>query len=66
MVVFAAQLEVAHDNGDLRAGDQQDDEHQEEEAEHVVELMLPDGREDEEQLNEHRAEGQNTSHQDSD
>ena len=42
MVVLGAQLEVAHDHGDLGAGDDEDDEDEEEEAEDVVELVEPD------------------------
>eukprot|EP00983_Pelagomonas_calceolata_P083333 1156138-Pelagomonas_calceolata.AAC.23 len=39
MVVLRAQLEVAEHDGDLRARDQQDDEHQRQEAKQVVELQ---------------------------
>jgi hypothetical protein len=35
-------LEVAEHDGDLGAGDGQDDEHQQQEAEHVVVLVHPD------------------------
>jgi hypothetical protein len=41
---LAAELEVAHDDRDLGAGDREDDKHQEEETEQVVELVQPDGR----------------------
>mmetsp|Transcript_14657 Transcript_14657/g.38064 ORF Transcript_14657/g.38064 Transcript_14657/m.38064 type:complete len:217 (+) Transcript_14657:318-968(+) len=64
VVVLRAQLEVAHDDGDLRARDHQDHEDEEEEAEHVVELVQPDRGEDEEELDEHRAKGQHTAHDD--
>lgn len=40
---LCTQLEVDHDDADLRAGHHQDDEDQEEEAKQVVELILPDG-----------------------
>mmetsp|Transcript_17587 Transcript_17587/g.51091 ORF Transcript_17587/g.51091 Transcript_17587/m.51091 type:complete len:496 (+) Transcript_17587:327-1814(+) len=63
VVVLGAELEVAHDDGDLRAGDHQDHEHEEEEAEDVVELVEPDGGEDEEELDEDRAEGQDAAHE---
>ena len=43
MVVLPTQLEVSHDNGHLRASDDQDDEHKEEEPKQVVELVLPNG-----------------------
>ena len=45
VVVLGAQLEVAHDDGDLGAGDDEDDEDQHEEAEDVVVLGEPDGGE---------------------
>ena len=38
VVVFRAELEVDHDDADLRAGHDEDDEDQEEEPEEVVEL----------------------------
>ena len=43
MTYFAAQLEVDHDDGDLRAADDENDEDEEEESEQVVVLVLPDG-----------------------
>ena len=43
MVVFPTQLEVSHDNGHLRAGDNQDHKHKEQETKQVVELVLPNG-----------------------
>lgn len=62
MIVLRAQLEIHHDNADLRARDHQNDEHQEQETEQIVELILIDGREDKEQLDEARPEGQYTGH----
>ena len=41
MVILATELEVAEHDGDLCAGDDQDDEHQAQEAEQVVELVKP-------------------------
>ncbi len=38
---LSAQVEVAEEDGGLRAGDDQDDEDQEEEAKHIVHLMGP-------------------------
>ena len=61
-VVFSTELEVDHDDGDLRAGDGEDDEDQEEEAEQVVELVLVDGGEDEEELDEAGAEREDAGH----
>lgn len=57
-------MEVAEEDGGLRAGDHQDEEHQEQEAEHVVGLGGPDGVQDEEELDEDAAEGQDAAHDD--
>ena len=50
---LSAELKVGHHYGNLRAGNDEDDKDEEEEAKEVVELVLPDGRQDEEQLNKH-------------
>ena len=63
-VVFTAQLEVAQHYGDLCACDDQDDKHQAQEAEQVVELVQPHGRQDEEELNEDCPERQNPANED--
>jgi len=42
MIIFRAELEVAHDDGDLSTGENQDDEHYSEEPEDVIELVKPD------------------------
>ena len=60
---LSAKLEVGEHDADLAAADGQDDVHQEQEAEHVVELVLPDGREDEEELDKHGSERQHTGQQ---
>ena len=39
---LCTQLEVNHDDGDLRAGDDEDEVDEEQEAKQVVELVLPD------------------------
>lgn len=39
---LCTQLEVHHDDTDLRAGHHQDDEDEEQEAKEVIELILPD------------------------
>ena len=57
MTHLAAELEVTHHDGDLCAGDGQDDEHQEEEPEQVVELVQPDGRPGDDQRQQERGEG---------
>lgn len=38
---LATELEVDHDDGDLRHGDDQDDEHKEQETKQVIKLVLP-------------------------
>ena len=44
---LSAELKVGHHYGNLRAGDDEDDKDEEEEAKEVVELVFPDGRQDE-------------------
>ncbi len=63
VVVLAAQLEVAHDHGDLGTGHEQNDKHNEEEAKQIVELVQPDGGQNEEQLDEDRSKRQYAPHQ---
>ena len=41
-VHLSTELEVDHDDGDLRAGDDEDDKDEEQKSKHVVELVLPD------------------------
>lgn len=41
VVYLCTQVEVAEQDGGLRAGDNQDDEDEEEEAKHVVHLVGP-------------------------
>lgn len=64
VVILSTQVEVTEEHSGLRAGDHQDEEHQEQEAKHVVCLRWPDGVEDEEQLDEDAAEGQHPAHDD--
>lgn len=61
VVILGTELEVGKHDGDLRAGDEQDDKHKGQEAKQVVELMQPHGRENEEELNEYGTEGEDTS-----
>ena len=63
-VVLRAQMEVAEEDGGLRARDDQDEIDNGQEAEHVVELMRPQAVQDEEELNEDAAEGQYAAHED--
>ena len=55
-------MEVAEENCGLRAGDDQDDEHEEEEAVHVVDLTAPDAVQHKEELDEDATEGKHASH----
>ena len=57
-------MEVAEEDGGLRAGDDQDDEDQEEKAVHVINLAAPDAIQDEEELNEDTSKGEDASHDD--
>mmetsp|Transcript_14198 Transcript_14198/g.49377 ORF Transcript_14198/g.49377 Transcript_14198/m.49377 type:complete len:317 (+) Transcript_14198:2922-3872(+) len=61
VVVLRAQLEVGENDGDLGARDDEDDEGEAEEAEHVVVLRQPQRREDEVELHEDGAEGQDAA-----
>lgn len=54
-------LEIAHDNRDFCAGDDENDEDNEKKAENVVILVKPNGGKDEEKLDEHGAKWQNTA-----
>ena len=57
-------MEVAEENCGLGACDDQDDEHEEEEAVHVVDLAAPDAVQHEEELDEDATEGEHASHDD--
>ena len=63
VVVLGAELEIAEDDGDLRAGDDEDDKHKAQEAKEVVELVQPHAGQDEEELNEDRAKGQDAANE---
>jgi hypothetical protein len=60
VVVLAAKLEINHDNGDLRASNNENDENKEKESEKVVELVLPQRCENEEKLDKDGAKRQNS------
>lgn len=64
MVVLVTELEVAHNDGDFSAGDDEDQEDDEEETKDIVELVEPDGGHDEEDFNENSTEGKYTTNQD--
>ena len=57
-------MEVAEQDGRLWAGDDEDEEDEEEESVHVVDLRAPDAVQDEEQLDEDAAEGEDAAHYD--
>jgi len=61
--ILSGQLEVRQGDGDLGARHNEDNENQEKEAKEVVELVLPDGRHDEEHLRKDGAERQHSSNQ---
>ena len=60
---LSTKLEVDHNDGNLRTGNDENDENEEEKAEQIVELVLPNGCEDEEQLDEHSSKRKDSSHQ---
>lgn len=64
VVVLGTQVEIAQQDGRLRAGDDQNQEHQKQKAEHVVHLAGPERVQDEEQLDEDATERQDTAHDD--
>lgn len=61
---LCAEVEVAEEDRRLGASDHQDDEDDEEETKHVIRLIGPKGVENEEELDEDAAEGEDTSHDD--
>mmetsp|Transcript_12281 Transcript_12281/g.30008 ORF Transcript_12281/g.30008 Transcript_12281/m.30008 type:complete len:433 (-) Transcript_12281:995-2293(-) len=58
VIVFGVEQEVGAHDGDARGDDEQDAHHQQHEAVHVVDLVVPEGREDEVHLDEDGAKGQ--------
>ena len=63
---LSAQLEVDHKHRYLGARYHEDEKDDEEETKEVVDLVLPDGREDEEKLDEHCSERQHSGDQSTD
>jgi hypothetical protein len=63
VVVLAAKLEIAHHNSDLGASKDQNQKHDEQKAKDVVELLTPNRRQNEEQLDKHSTKRQDTTHQ---
>lgn len=62
VVILRTKVEIAQENSGLTAGDDQDDEHQEQEAKHVVGLVGPNTVQNEEKLNKNTSKWQNSSH----
>lgn len=60
---LAAQLEVAHHNGDFGTGQNENDKYNQQEAKQIVELVQPDRGKDEEKFNEDSSERKDTAHQ---
>ena len=58
-------MEVTEQDGGLTAGDDENDEHEEKEPVHVIDLTGPDAVQHEEELDEDAAKGENASHDDS-
>jgi len=65
VIVLRTKMEIAEQNGGFRAGDYKNYKDKEKETKHVVHLMGPNGIEDEEQLDEDAAKGQNAAHDNS-
>ncbi|KAL7549485.1 hypothetical protein ACHAWF_017299, partial [Thalassiosira exigua] len=65
-VILSAQLIVAQQQGDFRAGDEEDHVHGQGEAEDVVELVHPEGGHDEEELDIGGGEGNHAGERDPD
>jgi len=59
--VFGTYLEVAHDDGNFCAGGDKDEEHTHQETEDIVDLMEPQGRHDEEELDADGAKRQDAT-----
>jgi len=64
VVVLRTEMKVAEQDRGLRTGDDENHEHEEQESIHVIDLTGPDTVEDEEELNENAAEGEDTAHDD--
>lgn len=55
-------MEIAEKDGGLGAGNDQDDEHEEQESIHIIDLTGPNAVENEEQLNKDASKRENTTH----
>jgi len=55
MIVLRTEVEVAEEDGGFSTRDHQDQEHDEQEPEHIVDLVSPYAVEDEVELNENAA-----------
>jgi len=59
---LSAQLKVNHNDGNLRTRNDKNDEDEEKKTEQVVELVFPNGCENEEQLDEHGSKRKDSGH----
>lgn len=64
MIVFVAQVEVAHQDGDLRASQHQNTKDKEQESNAVVNSVEPNAVHDKVKFDKDRTEWKNTTHQD--
>ena len=61
MIILIDELEVHQNDRNFCARDCEDEQDQKQEPKQVVDLVQPHGREDEEEFDEHSAEGQGAS-----
>jgi len=64
MVILGTKVEVAKEDGGFRAGNDEDDEHDEKESIHVIDLAAPDAVQDEEELDKNAAKWEHSTHDD--
>lgn len=64
MVVLSTQMEITEKNGRLGASNDEDNEDQEKEAVHIINLTAPDTVENKEELDENTSKGENSTHND--
>ena len=64
VIILGAQVKVAQQDGRLRARDDEDQVDEEQEAVHVVDVRGPDRVQDEKELDENAAKGEDSAHDD--
>lgn len=62
MVVLPTELEVDKDYSNLTDGDEENRKNEEEEAKHIVKLVLPDCSEYKKEFDEHCSEREDSGH----